>query len=292
MAPLCPALSPSWAHLPLGWALLAPALSLWWLCPPTPCPCVPRGGGRHSSRFPAPPPAFLSHVAPFPSQICHPGAGAGSWPCRLLPQVTQGSCRGTAVTSCHRGAFEVLFAPRNSGVGLDFLSGCSSVVLGCSAEPGQALLAVPIPAVPMLAVPVPPSARPGSVHPSIQLFPVLTVSFPRGSVSAFVPSVGPNPAVSVPVSACASPGHSCPSVLALPVRVSFRASPPTLPGLGLALLVLVRLSLSCFSWCPSASSLCAHPGWLMVPVPLSRLVLSWLSPAHPWVTHPCPHPHP
>lgn len=154
-------------------------------------------------------------------------------------------------------------------------SGCSSAV--------QVAWARPCP-----AVPIPLSARPGSVRLSC-CFPSLPFPFPMGLRQLL--SVSPNPGVSVPVSACASPRQACPPVLAFPVRVSFHAPPPASPGLGLTLPVLVLLSCD-----PSARSLCAHPGrfcsW--VPVPLSWLVLSQVSPAcphpAPWVSrpHPCP----
>lgn len=80
----------------------------------------------------------------------------------------------------------------------------------------------------------PPSVLP-SVCPSVQLFPVLAVSFPCQPLSV---RLFPSQFV------CASPCHSCPSVLAFPVRVSFRAWPWPRPVL------LVLLSSRSLSLCP------------------------------------------
>lgn len=225
------------------------------------------------------------------------------------PAVTQGSCRGGVATCRHQSAFEVPFAPRDSGAGVNLLGGCLMTASGWMLFCGPSGLSRVRPAP---AVPVPPSAGPGSVSVCPAVSRLRRFLSPRVCVSLCL-SVSPNPGVSVPVSACASPRQSCPPVLALPVRVSFRAPPPTLPGLGLAPLVPVQLSLSC---CPSAHSLCVHPGrfWsqsvslcpdlscpgcplpgpVLVPgCPIPVLVSGCLLPGPgPWVSpvHPCPGP--
>lgn len=138
----------------------------------------------------------------------------------------------------------------------------------------QALLAVPILAVPQAGCPHPsvcqarlrPSVCPAVSRPGRFLSPRVCVSL--------LSVCRPRPGCFRPhTSVCASPRHSCPSVLAFPVRVSFRASPPAVPGLGLALLGLVHLSLSCLSWCPVLCHLPLCPSWCLAgagcPLPMA-----------------------
>lgn len=140
---------------------------------------------------------------------------------------------------------------------------------------------------PCPAVPVPLSAR---LPLSVLLFPVFAVSFPRGSVSAFVPPsaptrVFPSPCLPVPVPVSPVPLSwrflsVCPAVLLLPHRLASALpcrSPSGCPCPAVPLPLPV---------CPSWSVL------LPVHVPLAWLILCWVSPPcpcpGPWVSYPYP----
>lgn len=105
------------------------------------CPCVPMGCAHHSCpvscllllshhvrlRFPS----GLASITP--GLVLGPGCAYSMPFAGLKPVVTLCLCRSIAVACCHQSTFEVLFAPRDSGVGGNLLSGCLMTALGCSA---------------------------------------------------------------------------------------------------------------------------------------------------------------
>lgn len=244
------------------------------VCPPHPVSVRPRG---------PPPPSFLPgflRLLPlsrhmrlrFPSGVVPtttPGPTLGPGRARPVPRasaepaVTQGSCRGSVATCRHQSAFEVPFAPRDSGAGVNLLGGCLMTASGWMLFCGPSGLSRARPAP---AVPVPPSAGPGSVRLSC-CFPSSPFPFPTGlcqplslrqpQPGCFRPRVCLCQSPSV-LSPC--PGASCPCVL--PRSSSHIAWPRPCPA-GPRPSVPVLLSLCPLPLCPSWSVL------VPVRVPLS-----------------------